>query len=202
MASPTRWTWVWVNSGSWWWTGRPGVLRFMGLQRVGHDWETEMNWTELVQFGIYVRNLARDWKFTIRSGSKRRCQEVIGTQKGSAILGMDALTIHQSRIHSIKWRKSLGLNLEELQYLKTKRRRRIRNWKETKKCRRETQKIREFWSQRHTKCLKKQITVNCEKAYHRSTRTQKCPMDSATERAFGFKEWWEQNPDWNVFRVK
>ena len=41
------WTWVWVNSGSWWWTGRPGVLRFMGSQRVGHDWVTEMNWTEL-----------------------------------------------------------------------------------------------------------------------------------------------------------
>ena len=46
MASLTRWTWVWVNSGSWWWTGRPGVLRFMGLQRVGHDWVTELNWTE------------------------------------------------------------------------------------------------------------------------------------------------------------
>ena len=45
MASPTRWTWVWVNSGSWWWTGRPGVLRFMGLQRVGYDWATELNWT-------------------------------------------------------------------------------------------------------------------------------------------------------------
>ena len=44
MASPTRWTWVWVNSGRWWWTGRPGVLRFMGLQRVGHDWATELNW--------------------------------------------------------------------------------------------------------------------------------------------------------------
>ena len=44
--SPTQWTWVWVNSGSWWWTGRPGVLRFMGLQRVGHDWATELNWTE------------------------------------------------------------------------------------------------------------------------------------------------------------
>ena len=39
--------WVWVNSGSWWWTGRPGVLWFMGSQRVGHDWVTEMNWTEL-----------------------------------------------------------------------------------------------------------------------------------------------------------
>ena len=39
-------TWVWVNSGSWWWTGRPGVLRFMGSQRVGHDWASELNWTE------------------------------------------------------------------------------------------------------------------------------------------------------------
>ena len=38
---------VWVNSRSWWWTGRPGVLRFTGSQRVGHDWATEMNWTEL-----------------------------------------------------------------------------------------------------------------------------------------------------------
>ena len=46
MASPTGWTWVWVNSGSWWGTGRPGVLQFMGLQRVGHDWATELNWTE------------------------------------------------------------------------------------------------------------------------------------------------------------
>jgi len=46
MASPTRWTWVWVNSGSWWWTGRPGVLQFMGSQRVGHDWATELNWTD------------------------------------------------------------------------------------------------------------------------------------------------------------
>ena len=47
MASPTRWAWVWVNSGSWWWTGRPGVLRFMGSQRVRQDWVTELNWTEL-----------------------------------------------------------------------------------------------------------------------------------------------------------
>ena len=46
MTSPTRWTWVWVNSRSWWWTGRPGVLRFMGSQRVGHDWATKLNWTE------------------------------------------------------------------------------------------------------------------------------------------------------------
>ena len=46
MASLTRWIWIWVNSGNWWWTGRPGVLRFMGSQRVGHDWATDLNWTD------------------------------------------------------------------------------------------------------------------------------------------------------------
>ena len=44
MPSLTQWTWVWVNSESWWWTGRPGVLQSMGLQRVGHDWVTELKW--------------------------------------------------------------------------------------------------------------------------------------------------------------
>ena len=44
IGSPTQWTWVWVNSGSWWWTGRPGELQSMVLQRVGHDWVTELNW--------------------------------------------------------------------------------------------------------------------------------------------------------------
>ena len=44
MASLTRWVWVWVVSGSWCWTGRPGVLQSMGLQRVGHDREIELNW--------------------------------------------------------------------------------------------------------------------------------------------------------------
>ena len=42
MASPTPWTWVWASSGSWWWTGNPGVLQSMGLQRVGHHWATEL----------------------------------------------------------------------------------------------------------------------------------------------------------------
>ena len=45
-ASLTQWAWVWVNSGIWWWTGRPGVLQSMGLRRFGHDWATELNWTE------------------------------------------------------------------------------------------------------------------------------------------------------------
>ena len=50
MASLTRRTWVWVNPGLWWWTGRPGVLLFMGSQRVGHDWVTELNWSHLRNF--------------------------------------------------------------------------------------------------------------------------------------------------------
>ena len=54
MASPTQWRWVWVNSGSWWWTGRPGMLRFMGSQRVGHDWATELNWTLYEIFNMCV----------------------------------------------------------------------------------------------------------------------------------------------------
>ena len=44
MASLTQWTRVWASSGSWWWTGKPGVLQSMGLQRVRHDWVTELNW--------------------------------------------------------------------------------------------------------------------------------------------------------------
>ena len=54
MASLTAWPWVWVNSGSWWWTGRPGVLRFMGSQRVRHDWATELNWTLFGSFYNYL----------------------------------------------------------------------------------------------------------------------------------------------------
>ena len=50
MASLSQWTWIWVNSRSWWWAGRPGVLQSMGLQRVGHDWATELNWTEVLFF--------------------------------------------------------------------------------------------------------------------------------------------------------
>ena len=50
MASQTQWTWVLVDSRSWWWTGRPGVLQFMGLQGVVHDWETELNLTNTLLY--------------------------------------------------------------------------------------------------------------------------------------------------------
>ena len=71
MASLTRWTWVWVNSGSWWWTGRPGLLQFMGLQRVRHNWATELNWnvTKLATSSVIAQsklNLQSDYNWWIR----------------------------------------------------------------------------------------------------------------------------------------
>ena len=60
MASPNWWTWVWASSGSWWWTGRPGVLQSMGSQRIGHDWMTELNWrfwTRLLKVKVKVAQL-------------------------------------------------------------------------------------------------------------------------------------------------
>ena len=71
MASRTWWTRVWVNSGSWWWTGRPGVLRFMGSQRVGHDWATELNWTDAPNIWApqYIRQTLTDIKGEIDSNT-------------------------------------------------------------------------------------------------------------------------------------
>ena len=57
MASPTQWTWVWASSGSWWWTGKPGMLQSMGSQRVRHNWATELNWTQYL------------WVISIKSAS-------------------------------------------------------------------------------------------------------------------------------------
>ena len=51
MASLNRWIWIWASSGSWWWTGKPGMLQSMRLQTVGHDWVTELNWTHFPGLG-------------------------------------------------------------------------------------------------------------------------------------------------------
>ena len=59
MASLTQLTWVWVNSGSWWWTGRPGVLQSVGSQRVGHNWASELNWMQnIIQIIFKLRKAA------------------------------------------------------------------------------------------------------------------------------------------------
>ena len=61
MASPIQWTWVWVNSGSWWWMGKPGMLQSRESQRVRHDWETE-----LTELNTYTRNVEK-WYWRIYS---------------------------------------------------------------------------------------------------------------------------------------
>ena len=62
MASLTRWTWVWVNAGSWWWTGRPGILQFMGSQRVKHDSAPELNWTEWTDLTMF--QILKSWNIS------------------------------------------------------------------------------------------------------------------------------------------
>ena len=62
MASLTQWRWVWINSGSWWWTGKPGMLQSMGLERVGQDWATKLNWTEWnSREGTQLHLLTENW---------------------------------------------------------------------------------------------------------------------------------------------
>ena len=79
MASPTLWTWVWASFGSWWCAGKPGVLQSMELQRVRHDWVTEMNWIELnweilcvsvYDSGFWIEN--RLWKVKGNLGDQWR----------------------------------------------------------------------------------------------------------------------------------
>ena len=72
MASPIQWTWVWVNSRSWWWTGRPDVLQSMGLQRVRHNWATELTWSQRTETILF-----KDLK-----GSVETMTQIINIKKG------------------------------------------------------------------------------------------------------------------------
>ena len=64
MASPTQWTWVWVNSRSWWLTGKPGMLQSRGSQRVGHNWATELNWWSSLYIFLRAHVRTVRWKIT------------------------------------------------------------------------------------------------------------------------------------------
>ena len=63
MASPMWWTWVWVSSGSWWWTGKPGVLQSMGSQRLRIEW---LNWTDTIAISL-VATWCRCWDWILHS---------------------------------------------------------------------------------------------------------------------------------------
>ena len=94
-ASPTQWTWVWVNSRSWWWTGRPGVLQSMGSQKVGYDWVTELNRTEACSWdtshNLASPNKKRNWE---RDGDMSAGQNpcwVRGIWMSSSVGGLPSL---------------------------------------------------------------------------------------------------------------
>ena len=67
LLSPIRWTWVWASSGSWWWTGKPGVLQSMASQRVGYTWATELHWTMPGMLLIWERERTETYWFRDQS---------------------------------------------------------------------------------------------------------------------------------------
>ena len=123
MASPTQWTWVWVNSGSWWWIGRPGVLRFMGSQRVRHDWATELIWTELKPLTVWVTTncgkLLKRWDYQITwetcllrhlyAGQEATVRTRDGTVNNGSKLGKECVkavychSVYLTYMQSISW---------------------------------------------------------------------------------------------------
>ena len=77
MASSTWWTWIWVNSGIWWWTGRPGVLWFMGSQILGHDWATELNWRVLYEISQAVGDFNPHWYSCLENSMDRGARRLL-----------------------------------------------------------------------------------------------------------------------------
>ena len=107
MASSTWWTWVWVDSGSWWLTGKPGVLRSMGSQRAGHNWATELNWTDT----HIIRTILRIPSITQRT---KAFPHVLPTWLPSPSLMAAAFSctwIHQQRTGSLLSRGVAVLNI-------------------------------------------------------------------------------------------
>ena len=119
MASPTRWTWVWVDSSSWWWTGRPGMLRFMGSEGVGHDWVTELNSTELklikylcwwwrwfggfqLERGLLSDYVIKDWKLAVYRGLELSIHLYVfwGKNKSWYLLDRKPPSVRSGKSHS------------------------------------------------------------------------------------------------------
>ena len=115
MASLTQWTWVWVNSGSWQWTGRPGVLQFRGSQRVRHNWATELNWIDLDNVKnklLLVKFMACSWLCLMHSQYKvwKTCE------KTEIFTGYPFHTLFL--FHECGLRSQFGIDMYTLLYLK------------------------------------------------------------------------------------
>ena len=104
MASPTQWTWVWVDSGSWWWTGRPSMLWFMGSQRVRHDWATELNKLSFIPLLCYQDHwFPISVKLRKHSGQERPCG--VKSWVSDSIAGSpasDCMTLGKTNLFSLR----------------------------------------------------------------------------------------------------
>ena len=96
MASPTRWAWVWVNSRSLWWTGRPGVLWFIMSQRVGHNWLTELNWIK--------PHYSKEWQWYVLATNNMWCKPLYCKQN-KAKHKQNKQKLYKASFHSTSHRK-------------------------------------------------------------------------------------------------
>ena len=110
MASPTQWTWLWVSPGSWWWTGRPGVLQSMKLQRVGHDWGTELNWRERIRAPIFFSTLIFLKAYEQSPSFLSLCG--ILEETSTYVIFIDTFPVHSSLVDDAKG--SAGVSPESL----------------------------------------------------------------------------------------
>ena len=98
MASPTQWTWVWVDSGSWWWTGRPGVLQFMGSQRVGHNW---LNWLTAMSYKNSSLNIKTHCQLKVIWWRKLHYSNISKESKDILLIS-DVHTLKQTELWRLK----------------------------------------------------------------------------------------------------
>ena len=114
MASLTQWTWVWVDSGSWWWTGRPGVLQFMGSQRARHDWVSELNWT--LNWNILCKNM--------KAFKEKNFDDEMLTSHllGARYFSQGHLSNQDSKVYNFFWRKEWYKFLTKSENIRTQER--------------------------------------------------------------------------------
>ena len=110
IASLAQWTGVWVNFGSWWWTGRPDMLQCMGSQRVGLDWATELNWTwqgpcEVLEKECWIKSLHSEDRTDTEHSTSRGILEAflgcLGSQRRLLIPGRPKARLDQTKAREI-----------------------------------------------------------------------------------------------------
>ena len=123
MASPTQWRWVWGSSGSWWWTGKPGVLQSMGSKRVRHDWATELNWRKNLDIHIKRRPRIMQKRFAVFCWAFTLCREPVflmlcphltpTTSMSAGFLAFPQFRVEETKAQVSYWGLGVGMTWRE-----------------------------------------------------------------------------------------